>query len=85
MFHRNKRLKEEIIFSEHKLLIQKQLAYILGRLQIFIDLDEDMENGDDLSVIISNSHLNNSFLALAREVFCFLCYFDLAFVLKDLV
>uniref|UniRef100_T2MDL8 26S proteasome non-ATPase regulatory subunit 2 n=1 Tax=Hydra vulgaris TaxID=6087 RepID=T2MDL8_HYDVU len=54
--------------DEHKSLIQKQLAYILGRLQIYIDLDDDMENSEELSTIISNSHLNNSFLALAREL-----------------
>ena len=54
--------------SEEKMLIQKQMAYMLGRLQIFLELDEDMEDCDDLTEIISNSHLNNNFLALAREV-----------------
>jgi len=54
--------------SEKGKLGQKQLAYILGRLQIFLEVDEDMEDSEDLSEIISNSHLNNSFLALAREL-----------------
>lgn len=49
-------------------LMQKQLAYILGRQQIFLELDEDIEEYDELVEIISNAHLNNNFLALAREV-----------------
>ena len=49
-------------------LLQKQLAYILGRQQIFLELDEDMEEYDELTEIMSNAHLNNNFLALAREV-----------------
>ena len=44
------------------------MAYILGRLKIFLELDEDAEDAEDLTEIISNSHLNNNFLALAREV-----------------
>ena len=55
--------------SEEKKLIQKQLAYILGRLHIFLDLeDTELEDADDLSEIISNSELNSKFLALGREV-----------------
>ena len=44
------------------------MAYILGRLKIFLELDEDADDTEDLTEIISNSHLNNNFLALAREV-----------------
>ena len=44
------------------------MAYILGRLKIFLELDEEAEDAEDLGEIISNSHLNNNFLALAREV-----------------
>ena len=33
-----------------------------------IDERQEMEEVEDLADIISNSHLNNSFLALAREV-----------------
>jgi len=49
-------------------LVQKQLAYMLGRQQIFLELDEEMPDYDELVEIMSNSHLNNNFLALAREV-----------------
>lgn len=55
-------------FRDEQKLCQKQLAYVLGRLQIFLELDEESEDVEDLAEIISNSHLNNSFLALAREV-----------------
>ena len=68
-------------------LVRKQLAFMLGRQQLFLELEGDMEveegaeqNGDvpegvevvedaeDLTEIMSNVHLNNNFLALAREV-----------------
>ena len=48
--------------------MQKQLAYMLGRQQIFLELSEDVEENDELTEIMSNAHLNNNFLALAREV-----------------
>ena len=53
-------------------MMQKQLAYMLGRQQIFLDVEDDVPDFDDLAEIMSNSHLNNNFLALAREVriFC---------------
>jgi hypothetical protein len=49
--------------------IQKQLAYMLGRQQICLELD-DTEVGDseELTEIMSNNHLNHHFLNLAREV-----------------
>lgn len=49
-------------------LLQKQLAYLLGRQQIFLELDEDLPDCDELNEIMSNAHLNNNFLSLAREV-----------------
>lgn len=76
-------------------LVRKQLAFMLGRQQVFLELEEqnedvDMEEGnedggeqtesmenaernrvedaEDLTEIMSNVHLNNNFLALAREV-----------------
>ena len=49
-------------------MIQKQLAFMLGRQQIYLDLNENMEEDDELVEIMSNTHLNNNFLALAREV-----------------
>ena len=49
--------------------MQKQLALMLGRQQIFLDLeDEGINDWDALSDLISNSHLNTNFIALAREV-----------------
>ena len=41
---------------------------MLARQQIFLELDEDMEDNEELTEILSNTHLNNNFLALAREV-----------------
>lgn len=49
-------------------LVQKQLAYMLGRQQVYLELNEDMDEFDELTEIMSNAHLNNNFLALAREV-----------------
>ncbi|XP_067938039.1 26S proteasome non-ATPase regulatory subunit 2-like [Watersipora subatra] len=49
-------------------MVQKQMAYMLGRQQIFLELDEDVEDSDELVELMSNSHLNNNFLALAREL-----------------
>ena len=48
--------------------MQKQLAYMLGRQEIFLELPDDLEEFDELTEIMSNAHLNNNFLALAREV-----------------
>jgi 26S proteasome regulatory subunit N1 len=41
---------------------------MLGRQQIFLELEEDMEESEDLAEIMSNAHLNSNFLALAREL-----------------
>ena len=49
-------------------MVQKQMAYMLGRQQIFLELDDDIEDSEELTELMSNSHLNNNFLALAREV-----------------
>jgi hypothetical protein len=48
--------------------MQKQLAFMLGRQQIFLELNENIVEYDDLVEIMSNAHLNNHFLNLAREV-----------------
>jgi 26S proteasome regulatory subunit N1 len=48
--------------------MQKQQAFMLGRQQIFLELNENMVEYDDLVEIMSNAHLNNHFLNLAREV-----------------
>ena len=50
-------------------MVQKQLAFMLGRQQIFLELEEkDCPEADDLTEIMANVHLNNNFLNLAREV-----------------
>ncbi|XP_033213120.1 26S proteasome non-ATPase regulatory subunit 2 [Belonocnema kinseyi] len=61
-------LIEEIFTTCKDLSIQKQLAFMLGRQQIFLDLPESTVEYDDLVEIMSNSHLNNHFLNLAREL-----------------
>jgi 26S proteasome regulatory subunit N1 len=48
--------------------IQKQLAFMLGRQQICLELDEGVQDSEDLAEIMANAHLNNHFLNLAREV-----------------
>jgi 26S proteasome regulatory subunit N1 len=48
--------------------VQKQLAFMLGRQQVFLELNEGCPDNEDLVEIMSNSHLNNHFLNLAREV-----------------
>ena len=45
--------------------IQKQMAFMIGRQQVF--LGEDISDSD-LVDIMSNTHLNNHFLSLAREL-----------------
>lgn len=54
--------------SDDKKLIQKQMAFMLARQQIYLELDENMDDYDDLVEIMSNAHLNNNFLSLAREL-----------------
>jgi len=49
-------------------IVQKQLAFMLGRHQFYLELSEEREDYDDLTEIMSNSHLNNHFLNLAREL-----------------
>lgn len=61
-------LIEETFESCKDTTIQKQLAFMLGRQQIFLELQETTNEYDDLMEIMSNSHLNNHFLNLAREL-----------------
>ena len=50
-------------------LVQKQLAFMLGRQQLFLSIDEnDCPEAEDLTEIMANAHLNNNFLNLGREV-----------------
>ncbi|XP_066587584.1 26S proteasome non-ATPase regulatory subunit 2 [Prorops nasuta] len=61
-------LIDEIFTKCTDISVQKQLAFMLGRQQIFLDLQESTVEYDDLVEIMSNSHLNNHFLNLAREL-----------------
>ena len=51
-------------------IVKKQLCFMLGRQQVFLEMPEDdMDNNNELLLeIISNSQLNQHFLSLAREV-----------------
>merc|ERR1719495_1450969 len=64
----DKALVEELFNSCPDPIVQKQLAYMLGRHQFYLELSEDRDDYDDLTEIMSNSHLNNHFLNLAREL-----------------
>ncbi|XP_017137627.1 26S proteasome non-ATPase regulatory subunit 2 isoform X1 [Drosophila miranda] len=48
--------------------MQKQLAFMLARQQICLELDESVQDYDDLMEIMSNANLNKHFLNLAREL-----------------
>lgn len=61
-------LIEDIFNTCPDLGIKKQLAFMLGRQQIFLPLNEDAPDYDDIIDIMSNSHLNNHFLSLGREL-----------------
>lgn len=61
-------LIEEIFCNCPDRAIKKQLACMLARNQIFIEIDENVQDYDDLLEIMSNAHLNHHFLNLAREL-----------------
>ncbi|XP_050314763.1 26S proteasome non-ATPase regulatory subunit 2 [Anthonomus grandis grandis] len=61
-------LIEEIFLSCKDTTLQKQLAFMLGRQQIYIEIPETTPEYEDLSEIMANCHLNNHFLNLAREL-----------------
>ncbi|XP_068966256.1 26S proteasome non-ATPase regulatory subunit 2 [Bombus flavifrons] len=61
-------LIEDIFTNCTDLSVQKQLAFMLGRQQIFLELPESTPEYDDLVEIMSNSLLNYHFLNLAREL-----------------
>merc|ERR1712106_672115 len=64
----DKDLVEDVFNSCSDSIVQKQLAFMLGRHQFYLELSEEREDYDDLTEIMSNSHLNNHFLNLAREL-----------------
>ncbi|XP_025834364.1 26S proteasome non-ATPase regulatory subunit 2 [Agrilus planipennis] len=61
-------LIEEIFLSCRDVAVQKQLAFMLGRQQIYLEINESIPDYDDLVEIMANCHLNNHFLNLAREL-----------------
>lgn len=68
MMLNDKALIEEIITSCDDQAVQKQLAFMLGRQQICLEFKDSTNHTDDLVEIMSNAHLNNYFLNLAREL-----------------
>ncbi|XP_077549884.1 regulatory particle non-ATPase 1 [Haemaphysalis longicornis] len=48
--------------------VLKQMAFMLGRQQMFLKSDDSITNYDDLNDIVSNSSLNDHFMGLAREL-----------------
>ncbi|XP_066158811.1 26S proteasome non-ATPase regulatory subunit 2 [Euwallacea fornicatus] len=61
-------LIEEIFLSCKDITVQKQLAFMLGRQQIYIEIPDTTPEYEDLTEIMANCHLNNHFLNLAREL-----------------
>lgn len=61
-------LIEDIFTKCTDLSTRKQLSYILGRQQRYLELGDDIGEAEDLQELMSNSHLNTNFLALAREL-----------------
>ena len=59
-------LVQEIFTECNDPIMQKQLAFMLGHHHHYLELDEN--EFDEIIEIISNSHLNNHFLNLAREL-----------------
>lgn len=53
-----------------------QVAFMLGRQQVFLELPEEMDDYEDFTEILSNSHLNTHFLSLGREVGVFLFFYS---------
>uniref|UniRef100_A0A8C5R1N0 26S proteasome non-ATPase regulatory subunit 2 n=1 Tax=Leptobrachium leishanense TaxID=445787 RepID=A0A8C5R1N0_9ANUR len=61
-------LVEDIFTSCKDVVTQKQMAFMLGRHGVYLGLNEDVEEYEDLTEIMSNVQLNSNFLALAREL-----------------
>lgn len=65
----NMELIQDLVHSCPSSLVKKQLAFMLGRQQIIWNVAEvNDEDPDELTNIMSNSHLTSNFLALAREL-----------------
>ena len=62
-------LIQEVFYGCKDALVRKQLAFLLGRQQIFWEIDADrVDDADSLKEIMNNSQLSSNFLNLAREL-----------------
>uniref|UniRef100_A0A915J7H7 26S proteasome non-ATPase regulatory subunit 2 n=1 Tax=Romanomermis culicivorax TaxID=13658 RepID=A0A915J7H7_ROMCU len=59
---------KKIFLETKELVVQKQMAFILGRHQIFLELDSNVPFESELNELMSNSKISENFLALAREL-----------------
>uniref|UniRef100_A0A1B6BXI5 26S proteasome non-ATPase regulatory subunit 2 n=1 Tax=Clastoptera arizonana TaxID=38151 RepID=A0A1B6BXI5_9HEMI len=48
--------------------VRKQLAYMVGRQQLCIDLPDEIPDKSELQCVMSNSHISDHFHSLAREL-----------------
>uniref|UniRef100_A0A2K5JKA3 26S proteasome non-ATPase regulatory subunit 2 n=1 Tax=Colobus angolensis palliatus TaxID=336983 RepID=A0A2K5JKA3_COLAP len=58
---------EDIFASCKDVVVRKQMASMLGRHGVFLELREDVEEYEHLAEIMSSVPLNSNFLALAQE------------------
>ncbi|XP_075233916.1 regulatory particle non-ATPase 1 [Lycorma delicatula] len=57
------------IFNEcADMSVRKQLAYMVGRQQLVLELSDDLPDKGELTTIMSNAHVNDHFHSLAREL-----------------
>jgi len=62
-------LMQEVFYNCKESFVRKQLAFLLGRQQIYWELESDkVEDADELRDIMNNSRLSQNFLNLAREL-----------------
>jgi 26S proteasome regulatory subunit N1 len=62
-------LMQEVFYGCKDAHVRKQLAFLLGRQQIYWEIDSaKIEDADELREIMNNSRLSQNFLNLAREL-----------------
>ena len=62
-------LIQQVFYSCKDNLVRKQMAFLLGRQQIFWEVESDkVEDADELREIMNNSRLSQQFLNLGREL-----------------
>uniref|UniRef100_A0A5S6R0W0 26S proteasome non-ATPase regulatory subunit 2 n=1 Tax=Trichuris muris TaxID=70415 RepID=A0A5S6R0W0_TRIMR len=59
---------KEIFLNCGEIVVQKQMAFLLARHQVFIDIPDEVPYSSDLRELMSNCNLSQYFLALAREL-----------------